>query len=55
MRIGIGLGSNLGNRLQNLEQAITSIGKSSMVSAPLLLSDVYLTQPVDCEEGAPSV
>lgn len=52
MRIGIGIGSNLGDRLKNLQQAIASIGKLHCTSTPPLSSPVYLTQPVDCEDDA---
>jgi 2-amino-4-hydroxy-6-hydroxymethyldihydropteridine diphosphokinase len=50
MRIGLGLGSNIGDRLQNLEQAALSISNIHIASFPLLTSPVYLTQPVDCKE-----
>jgi len=52
MRIGIGLGSNLGDRLQNLKRAAISICTLHSASSPLLLSPVYLTQPVDCKDDA---
>ena len=51
MRVGIALGSNLGDRLANLRvarQAIVDlIGAKSQ-----LISPVYETEPVNCEEGA---
>jgi 2-amino-4-hydroxy-6-hydroxymethyldihydropteridine diphosphokinase len=51
MRIGIALGSNLGDRLENLRAARKALadlvdGKS------LLASAVYETAPVGCEPGA---
>jgi len=52
MKFGIGLGSNLGDRLQNLKHAAISIGNLHSQSHPLLSSPVYLTQPVDCEGDA---
>jgi len=50
MRIGIGLGSNLGDRLQHLKQASVSAGKLHHNASPILSSPVYLTQAVDCEK-----
>jgi 2-amino-4-hydroxy-6-hydroxymethyldihydropteridine diphosphokinase len=51
MRIGIALGSNLGDRMTNLRAArraiLDLVGKHS-----LLASSVYETEPVDCEPGA---
>jgi len=51
MRVGIALGSNLGDRLANLRAARQAIAgligaKSQMVSS------VYETEPVGCEPGA---
>ncbi len=53
MKYGIGLGSNLGNRLQNLHHALQATGKLHQGEIPLLSSPVYLTQAVDCKEGTP--
>ena len=51
MKIGIALGSNLGNRMANLGAArraiVDLVGDKS-----LLASSVYETEPVDCEPGA---
>src|SRR5690348_5443923 len=51
MRVGIALGSNLGDRLVNLRAArqaiIDLVGNQS-----LLASSVYETEPVDCEPDA---
>jgi 2-amino-4-hydroxy-6-hydroxymethyldihydropteridine diphosphokinase len=51
MRVGIALGSNLGDRLANLRAArkavINLVGAKSQ-----LISPVYETEPVDCEPGA---
>lgn len=51
MRAGIALGSNLGDRLENLRaarNAIVDLAGTSPVSA----SAIYETEPVDCEPGA---
>ena len=51
MRIGIGLGSNLGDRMANLRaarNAIVDLGAGKSV----LASRVYETEPVGCEPGA---
>src|SRR6185437_9004384 len=51
MRVGIALGSNLGDRLENLRaarEAVTHLaGDRSLLS-----SAVYETEPVGCEPGA---
>ena len=51
MRVGVALGSNLGNRMANLRaarQAITDL----VGSKNALVSPVYETEPVNCEPGA---
>lgn len=52
MRVGIALGSNLGDRIANLRAAkkaiIDLVGGKSLRGSP-----VYETEPVDCEPGAP--
>jgi 2-amino-4-hydroxy-6-hydroxymethyldihydropteridine diphosphokinase len=51
MRVGIALGSNLGDRMANLRAArkavIDLVGDKS-----LLTSSIYETEPVGCEPGA---
>lgn len=50
-RVGISLGSNLGDRLANLRAAIA--GLSSVRSSDhLLVSSIYETDPVDCPPGS---
>jgi 2-amino-4-hydroxy-6-hydroxymethyldihydropteridine diphosphokinase len=51
MRIGIALGSNLGDRLANLRAARHAI-VDLVGDKALLVSPVYETEPVDCEPGA---
>jgi 2-amino-4-hydroxy-6-hydroxymethyldihydropteridine diphosphokinase len=46
----LALGSNLGNRLENLIGAVGRLKK--LASAPLLVSSVYETEPVGVEGGA---
>ena len=46
MRTGIALGSNLGDRLQNLRAGRDAVFAIPGVSAPLLASRVYETEPV---------
>lgn len=51
MRTGIALGSNLGDRLENLRAArdlLTGISTGPIISAP-----IYQTAPVGCPEGSP--
>ncbi|MBQ8014965.1 MAG: 2-amino-4-hydroxy-6-hydroxymethyldihydropteridine diphosphokinase, partial [Clostridia bacterium] len=47
----IALGSNLGNRIENLNAAVRAIAKLSGVKI-LKASCVYETEPVDCEDDA---
>jgi 2-amino-4-hydroxy-6-hydroxymethyldihydropteridine diphosphokinase len=51
MRIGIALGSNLGDRLANLRAARKAI-VDLVGNNGLLVSPVYETDPVNCEPGA---
>jgi 2-amino-4-hydroxy-6-hydroxymethyldihydropteridine diphosphokinase len=52
MRTAVALGSNVGDRLENLRAARNSILDLANVKAPLLSSAVYETEPVGCEPGA---
>jgi 2-amino-4-hydroxy-6-hydroxymethyldihydropteridine diphosphokinase len=52
VRTGVALGSNLGDRLANLRAARQAIVRLAGVTAPILSSAVYETDPVDCEPDA---
>lgn len=52
MRIGVAFGSNIGDRPANLRAARKAIVDLAGVSAPILSSSIYETEPVDCEPGA---
>jgi 2-amino-4-hydroxy-6-hydroxymethyldihydropteridine diphosphokinase len=52
MRVGIALGSNLGNRAAQLRAAVAAI--HVFAEPPILLSHVYETAPVDCPPGSPA-
>src|SRR6266850_3020243 len=52
MRTGIGLGSNIGDRLGNLRAARKAIFDLTNVKPPILSSEVYETEPVGCEPEA---
>ena len=52
MRTGIALGSNIGDRLHNLQLARTELLSISGISGEPLCSKVYETEPVDCEPGS---
>src|SRR5438874_12748585 len=52
MRAAIALGSNLGDRLANLQSARDRIRALDGVTEPTVQSAVYETPPVDCEPGA---
>ena len=51
MRVGIALGSNIGDRMANLRAARRSI-VDLVGDKSLLASSIYETEPVDCEPGA---
>ena len=52
MRTAVALGSNLGDRLENLRAARKAIADLANGKAPILSSAIYETEPVDCEPGA---
>jgi 2-amino-4-hydroxy-6-hydroxymethyldihydropteridine diphosphokinase len=52
MRTAVALGSNLGDRLENLRTGRNSIFDLANVKPPILSSAVYETEPVGCEPGA---
>src|SRR5438477_2359540 len=52
MRTAVALGSNLGDRLENLRAARSAILGLSDVKPPVRSSAIYETEPVDCEPGA---
>ena len=52
MRTAVALGSNLGDRLANLQAARQAIVDLANVGPPLRASAVYETEPVGCEPGA---
>jgi 2-amino-4-hydroxy-6-hydroxymethyldihydropteridine diphosphokinase len=52
MRVGVALGSNLGERLAHLRNARKDIGALSGALPPLRSSAIYETEPVGCEKGA---
>jgi 2-amino-4-hydroxy-6-hydroxymethyldihydropteridine diphosphokinase len=52
MRTAVALGSNIGDRLENLRAARKAILRLPNVKAPILSSAVYETEAVGCEPGA---
>ena len=52
-RAAIAIGSNLGDRLENLQMARDRIRTLEGVTWPAVQSAVYETSPIDCEAGAP--
>jgi len=52
MRAGIALGSNLGDRQENIHLARDKIYELRDVRPPFLSSAVYETEPIGCEPGA---
>lgn len=52
MRTAVALGSNIGNRIENLRAARKAILDLSNVKPPIISSAIYETKPVGCEPGA---
>lgn len=52
MRTGVALGSNVGDRLENLRAARRAIVDLAGVAPPILSSAIYETDPVGCEPSA---
>lgn len=52
-RVGIALGSNLGDRLENLRAARDLLADIAVPGAPVLQAAIYETAPVGCPEGSP--
>lgn len=52
MRTAVALGSNLGERLGNLQAARNAILGLTNIKPPVLSSAIYETEPVGCEPGA---
>ena len=52
MRTAVALGSNIGDRLENLRAARKAVLGLANVRLPILSSAVYETEPVGCEPGA---
>lgn len=52
-RVGIALGSNLGDRLANLKAACDCLREIAVPGAPFLLAPVYQTEPLACPPGSP--
>ena len=53
MRTAVALGSNIGDRLENLRAARRQILDLTDIQPPVLSSPIYETDPVDCEPEAP--
>jgi 2-amino-4-hydroxy-6-hydroxymethyldihydropteridine diphosphokinase len=52
MKTAVALGSNLGDRLENLRAARRQIIELDRIRPPVLSAGIYETRPVDCEPGA---
>jgi len=52
MRTAVAIGSNLGDRLENLRAARQRIGDLADVRPPTVSSAIYETEPIDCEPEA---
>ncbi len=52
-RVGIALGSNLGDRLANLEAARAALRETATPGAPFLQAATYQTEPLLCPPGSP--
>lgn len=54
MRVGIALGSNMGDRAAHLQWGIDSLRAVAEAGRPFLVSAFYETEPVDCPPGSPA-
>ena len=52
-RVGIALGSNLGDRLANIRAAVADLKEISVAGATFLEASIYQTEPVHCPPGSP--
>ncbi|MFT5905473.1 MAG: 2-amino-4-hydroxy-6-hydroxymethyldihydropteridine diphosphokinase [Cryomorphaceae bacterium] len=52
-RVGIALGTNLGNRLTHLRKARDMLRQLVDPDSHYLQAPIYQSEPVDCREGAP--
>ena len=52
-RVGIALGSNLGDRLGNLQAARDGLREIAMPGEPFLQASIYQTEPLLCPPGSP--
>jgi 2-amino-4-hydroxy-6-hydroxymethyldihydropteridine diphosphokinase len=52
MKTAVALGSNLGDRLENLRAARRQIIELDRIRPPVVSAGIYETEPVDCEPGA---
>jgi len=52
MKTAVALGSNLGDRMQNLRAARRAIVDLAGVRRPIVSSSIYETKPIGCEPGA---
>src|SRR5262249_20135762 len=52
MRTAVALGSNLGDRFENLRAARRQITQLAKVRPPMVSAAIYETEPVGCEPGA---
>jgi 2-amino-4-hydroxy-6-hydroxymethyldihydropteridine diphosphokinase len=52
-RAGIALGSNLGDRMANLSEAIRLLSEIAENNAIFLKARTYRTKPLDCPPGSP--
>jgi 2-amino-4-hydroxy-6-hydroxymethyldihydropteridine diphosphokinase len=52
VRTAVALGSNLGDRLENLRAARRQTSELAQVRPPLVSSAIYETEAIDCEPGA---
>lgn len=52
-RVGIALGSNLGDRLSNIRAALSALREMAIPGAPFLQASVWQTEPLLCPPDSP--
>jgi 2-amino-4-hydroxy-6-hydroxymethyldihydropteridine diphosphokinase len=53
-RVGIALGSNLGDRKANLMNAVRTLGELAKPQDPFLKARIYQTEPLHCPQDSPN-
>ena len=53
-RVGLSLGSNLGNKGENISQAVKALSALKVPCSPLLVAPVFESKPLECPPNSPN-